>query len=567
MRSFRDRVARAWLRDHSFIRRMADELYPFYRHKMSRQEFDAEFGLDYVAVLEFGAVRALAEQGDIEAQFDLGLMYAKGKGVPQDRAEAMHWYRQAAEQGHVKAQFHLGSMYDWVPKGVPRDGAEAVRWYRRAAEQGDFLAPILLGDMYANGRGVAQDYIKAIQWYRRAAEQQDNLIAEFRLYDMYAEGRAVPDDAQVARWYRRAMEQGDTSAAFGLGQTYDFGKGVPEDNVEAVRWYRRAAEQGYADSQINLGAMYEYGEGVPQDYVQAHKWYNLAAAKGLDKGFALMEELPQDLRLEALESDRERRDKAVQSRNEVASLMTSAQIAEAQRLAREWKPKQFVAPAPDAPEKRRPSVRYPVEMASTGSGFFVSNDGYILTNAHVVSGCADVRIPPAVSVRVAARDDSSDLALLRGPGDRVAAVSTFREGRGIRPGSDVVVIGYPLHGVVASEANVTRGNVSALAGPGDDRRLFQMTAPVQPGNSGGPVLDTSGHVVGVTVAKLDAIKIVRAIGDIPQNVNFAVSAGTARAFLDAEGVPYETARSSDTLAPDVVASRAKEFTVLVECWK
>ncbi len=185
----------------------------------------------------------------------------------------------------------------------------------------------------------------------------------------------------------------------------------------------------------------------------------------------------------------------------------------------------------------------------------------------MVNGCADVRIPPAISVRVVARDDASDLALLRGPTDLVGAVGRFREGRGIRPGADVVVIGYPLQGVVASEANVTRGNVSTLAGPGDDRRLFQMTAPIQSGNSGGPVLDTSGHVVGVTVAKLDAIKIARATGDIPQNVNFAISAGTARAFLDAEGVPYETARSNDTLAPDDVAAKAKKFTVLVECWK
>ena len=146
---FRDRVARAWLRDHSFIRRMADELYPFYRHKMSRQEFDAEFGLDYVAVLEFGAVRALAEQGDIEAQFDLGLMYDRGEGMPEDDAEAVRWYHRAAEQGHVRAQYMLGGMYTNA-----QNYAEAARWWRQAAEQGHATAQVFLGDMYANGRGV-----------------------------------------------------------------------------------------------------------------------------------------------------------------------------------------------------------------------------------------------------------------------------------------------------------------------------------------------------------------------------------------------------------------------------
>ena len=94
-----------------------------------------------------------------------------------------------------------------------------------------------------------------------------------------------------------------------------------------------------------------------------------------------------------------------------------------------------------------------------------------------------------------------------------------------------------------------------------------ITAPVQSGNSGGPVLDAAGNVVGVVVAKLDAIRIARSTGDIPQNVNFAISAGAARAFLDAEGVPYETAPSDNAMEPVEVASMARKFTVLVECWK
>ena len=129
------------------------------------------------------------------------------------------------------------------------------------------------------------------------------------------------------------------------------------------------------------------------------------------------------------------------------------------------------------------------------------------------------------------------------------------------------MVGYPLRGVVASEANVTTGSVSALAGPGDDRRFIQITAPVQPGNSGGPVLDMAGKVVGVVVAKLNAIRIARSTGDIPQNVNFAIAAGAVRAFLDAEGVPYETAPSDAEVGPVEVATAARKLTVLVECWK
>lgn len=467
--------------------------------------------------------------------------------MPRDDVEAARWYRQAGDQGHADAQYKLGTMCH-RGEGVPQDDAEAVRWYRRAAKQGLVDAQVNLGFMYAMGLGVLQDYVEAMRWYRRAAEQ-GSAIAQNNIGFMYAEGQGVSQDyTEAVRWLRRAAEQGVDEAQHDLGLRYAEGQGVLQDDAEAVRWWRRAAEQGHAKAQCDLGIGYAEGRGVPQSYVQAHKWLNLAASR-----FS--------------RSEQKLRNLAVRYRNMIEAKMTQGQLEKAQRLARAWKPKPSGDLVPNVAGKNKAAVRYPVEMTSTGSGFFVSKGGHILTNAHVVNGCTDVRIPPAAPVRVAARDDASDLALLRGPADLAGAVGAFREGRGIRPGADVVVIGYPLQGVVASEANVTRGNVSALAGLDDDRRLFQITAPVQPGNSGGPVLDTSGHVVGVAVGKLDALQVALATGDIPQNVNFAVSAGTARAFLDAEDVPYETARSSDTLAPDDVAAKAKKFTVLVECWK
>ena len=109
--------------------------------------------------------------------------------------------------------------------------------------------------------------------------------------------------------------------------------------------------------------------------------------------------------------------------------------------------------------------------------------------------------------------------------------------------------------------------MSALAGPGDNRRFIQITAPVQPGNSGGPLLDLAANIVGVVVGKLDAIKVANLTGDIPQNVNFAVSAWAARAFLDSHDVPYETAPSEPRLSASDVAAQARAYTVLVECWK
>ena len=122
------------------------------------------------------------------------------------------------------------------------------------------------------------------------------------------------DDAQAVSWFRQAADQGHVVAQFRLGEMYDLGLGVRKDYAQAVAWYRKAADQGNGLAQYNLGDMYYLGHGVPQDFIQAHMWFNLSAAR--DAG-----------------------DFARKQRDIVAAKMTSAQIAEAQRLASAWKPK------------------------------------------------------------------------------------------------------------------------------------------------------------------------------------------------------------------------------------
>jgi len=152
---------------------------------------------------------------------------------------------------------------------------------------------------------------------RKAAEQGD-ASAQFNLGGMYYDGRGVPQDyAEAARWYRKAAEQGYDRAQASLGSMYTDGQGVTQDYAESVRWYRKAAEQGYAPAQFNLGCMYANGQGVTQDYAEAHMWFNLAASR-------------------ASGDDQK---KFADAREGVAREMTAEQIADAQRRAREWKPK------------------------------------------------------------------------------------------------------------------------------------------------------------------------------------------------------------------------------------
>ncbi len=210
-------------------------------------------------------------------------------------------------------------------------------------------------------------------------------------------------------------------------------------------------------------------------------------------------------------------------------------------------------------------------MTGSGSGIVISRDGHILTNNHVILGCQEVRARPpgaaaAVAVAVVAFNQGDDLALLKLPSP-APGFARFRDGTTIRAGEDVVVVGYPLRGLLSSDASVTTGAVSALSGLRDDARYLQITAPVQPGNSGGPLLDMSGSVVGVVVSKLNALKIAQTTGDIPQNVNFAIKTATARKFLDANRVPYETARGGAEMRAADIGDLARGFTLSVECWK
>ncbi len=205
---------------------------------------------------------------------------------------------------------------------------------------------------------------------------------------------------------------------------------------------------------------------------------------------------------------------------------------------------------------------------TSGTGFFVSAEGHLITNAHVVEGCNAPRITPGlaspVSARVLARDSSNDLALIKGDFKPTSPASLRG---GVKIGEAIATFGYPLVGLLSTKGNFTAGNISAITGMGDDSRFLQITAPVQPGSSGGPMLDQAGNVVGVVVGKLDAIKLAAAIEDVPQNVNFAIKSSVLMNFLDANGINYSTASAGQPMAPAELAEKARAISVLIECDK
>jgi len=519
---------------------------------VSRAEGDHDAGIralqagDYDTAsreLQAQEVRRLATTGDASAQYCLGRMYRMGIGVNRDFGEAALWYRKAADQQMARAEAELGVMY---VEGtfLRRDLTEGKRWIRRGAEHGSPFEAFMLALSYRYGGNWLR-----VDW--------------------------PIDNAQAAEWYRVAADGGEARAYKPLGELYEKGEGTKKDQAEAVKWFRKAAEyfrndaysnDGSRDTYLarwNLGSLYQSGLGVPQDFVQAYMWFNLAT----------------------LADDNDIAGFARKDRDGLAVLMTREQIAEAQKLAREWKSTPPLITTQDATQGDTPPHLTEKEgavddepvgeggPAQTGTGFVVNRGGYLVTNHHVIAGCRTVTTELDKENRqatIVAVDQGNDLALIRIASASTPSVASFRGEKPVRPGQSAIAVGYPLYGLLSSNPSITVGNVSALAGINDDIRYLQFTAPVQPGNSGGPLLDEGGNVIGIVESKLDAVNIAKATGDIPQNVNFAIKANVVRTFLDAHGVHYSVAaaaQQSSKLDAAQIGERSSRFTVLVECLK
>ena len=223
-----------------------------------------------------------------------------------------------------------------------------------------------------------------------------------------------------------------------------------------------------------------------------------------------------------------------------------------------------------APDKQAPpSAGSRTARSKSGTGFVVSASGHIVTNNHVISGCADIKGnltgEAAITLRVVSSDANNDLALLQAPSTTAFKDFARIRDRSIRSGDSVVAIGFPYHGMLTSDFTVTTGIVSSLSGMRNDTRFLQISAPVQPGNSGGPLFDATGQIVCVVTGKVDALRIAVATGNIPENINFAIKTGVLRDFLDNSVVPYQTAEPKGELKTTDIAANARPYTMLISC--
>jgi len=438
-----------------------------------------------------------------------------------------------AEKGDVKSQLAIAEFYSHGV-GVTQNAVEAVKWFHKAADQGNAEAEDGLGVCYLNGDGIPKDAFEAVKWFHKSAEQ-GFVEAQVNLGICYHGGEGVAQDyTEAINWYLKAANQGSAQAQYNLGTCYDDSGGVATNYVEAFKWYSRAADQGYALAQSNLGALYGRGAGVSKDYVNAYKWRLLAAAQG------------EDLAKKAVTA--------------LESIMTPEQIAEGQQLAREFIPRK------ETPNSSSDNSTSPVNPSISGTGFFITDDGYLISNYHVVKDATKIRLLTSaglIEAKVVHVDSGNDLALLKAEG-RFTSLP-IAASRTVNLGGTVATIGFPDIGLQGFAPKLAKGEIASLSGAADDPRYFQISVPVQPGNSGGALVDERGNVIGIVSAKLDASAALAASGALPENVNYAVKSSFLLGFL--ESVPdvstkLKAPNTANRKFEDVVKS-AQDAAVLV----
>jgi len=531
-----------------------------------------------------------AQLGNAEAQAEIGFIYsnmwsAQRYAVKENAKLAFKWYKKAANQGNKSALNGLADMY-YYGIGVKKNYKKAISLYKQLALSGNLTRAFQLGEIYYKGEITNKNYKEAFRWFLIAANQNYNISSQLYIAKMYYSGKGVTQNYNKAFfWFSKLANKNEVEAQHMLGSMFYLGEGVDENKTKALEFYNKACinyniescitlgyilttppkmnlsnkdkkqnllrgtdlyinyyynnnthdiikyirkviEYGYGNAYLygQLGLIYFKGQGVPKNYIKSYAWYSHALA--LDESSTFYTE-----QLKALENK-----------------MTPKQIIFAQNYD------------PITEIQNKKTITHDKEQynINTGTGFFVNND-IVITNHHVTKDCKKIELIRQgykSSANILAIDTKNDLALIKAKVLNKKYLQ-FRAGKGIRIGDGVIVIGYPLGKLLGDGIKLTTGNISALTGLLNDTSTMQLTAPVQPGNSGGALLDNSGRVVGIIVARLKN----------QQNVNLAIKATMAQMFLDINNIDYTVSLYEEKKNVADIADEARDSIIQVVCYQ
>jgi uncharacterized protein len=502
-------------------------------------------------------LKKAAEQGYRKAQFELAKIYERGGYHGQDAREALRWYREAENLGEVRARIKIGQLLK-ANASNPGEFEEAREWFIKAEKAGENLAKFFIGEMYFLGEGVTEDPGLGLAWVKRMISLEPSL---FGVIQEFAENGSLFAQVSIARiflseesgfhdltqafnWFLTAALQGDALAAREVGNLYIDGLGVEANLSEGEIWLKRAAEKGDAQAATRLVQL------------EVEKKRREAVRKVAEEEAARAEE--------AAEQEKKVADEKAAREAEIAEQKKEA--AEEQQ-ERERKREECLSNVPASEN---------LERHSFGTAFLINPKGYFVTNFHVVTDGEDDDLEFCDAVSVIDRDKNENWARRIGvdPKQDLAVfkactpTKTFAFLRDnaldLQAGETVYAYGFPV--ARSTVAKITDGIISALVGPSNDSSYLQHTAPITNGNSGGPLLDKFGLVVGVNQGGDPVIDAEGNRTTFAPGVGYAIKGSITQAFLAAHAVDYEVRNRAQSVESAEIADKSNKFTLEVTCW-
>lgn len=519
------------------------------------------------------------------AAFNLGEVYLHGEGVKQNLETAENWYLLAIELGFYDAKSRL------------------VDINRLRFTKGDRSAAARIGNAYLNGEGVEKNIDEAKWWFEKASEAR---IADgyYGLAQIYKDTSA--EDYHL--YLNKAASSGSPSA---MRELYEYYKKSSTD--KAIIWLKQCAYANDPECQYLYSLALSRGEGIKQSFIEAYAWAKLVENSIL-KAKWLLNDLKNILNKEEIEEAESLAQylfgaDAIQNGNEISEQALRWRVTQVQSklkllgyydgeidgllgpntlsainnfkantgieslssdissglLARLELALLGFSTFDEMINKNNSNI----EIKSTGTGFFVNHDAHIVTNSHVVDDCSTITIRingKNIPVALLDTDPIVDLALLKSNLKNINAVP-LRTGERPDLGEEIIVLGFPFAGVLTSDLQLTTGVISGTSGIFDRDIHYQLTAAVQPGNSGGPLLDYSGNVIGVIVSKLNLGAFLLVYGTIPENINFAIKLNALKKFLDDHRAKYIQGPATRRQSSVDIGRKGRKYTFLVACWR
>lgn len=405
-----------------------------------------------------------------------------------------------------KYEYELGHLYLNGDDGHLVDLNKSFDLILSAARKGYAPAQNDIGVFYVRGYGTDKDRNEAYKWYFKSAKQGHSK-GQYNLAGFYETGEEFLDKdlTKAEYWYKKSSEQELKEAQYGLANLYLINDSTFKDKENMVfDLMKKSANQGYEKAQFSLGKMYEIGLIVEKDIDKAIYWYQKSAKQGHEKSKLALKEI----------------------RLEFGKKLDNKKI----------------------------------KYSGSGTGFVVSEQGVIATNYHVIESCQRITVDDKVA-SVVVYDSDNDLALIKV--DKKYKYASSLSYQSAKLGDDVKVFGYPLTAIFKENSiSLTKGSISGLSGIGGDFSNFRFTAPIQPGNSGGPVITSDGKVVGVATSLLGK-NASKTLDFLPQNVNFGVRSSLLINLLESKLIPFKT----DSISSNNLIEHYMKATKFIKCYE